>query len=1204
HINWTEFFKGTNAHHTELPTYPFQHKRYWIASPDTAGSAESLGLSASDHPLLGAMAELPDGSHLFTGRVSLSSHPWLSDHTIAGTILFPGTALIELALHAADRTGSGAIRELMMQSPLVLPTQGAVQLRVTVGIPDDDGDRTILIHSRSLATGSQPAPECPWTVHADGAITAVPARDVAPVPELATWPPEGAKAVDVTAFYDQLALGGYEYGPLFQGLRAAWRHGADLYADIALPDDSGTDRYGVHPALLDSALHPLALDSLIGEEPSSTVRLPFSWSGVELHASGADSLRVRLTPSGDDAMTLTIADAAGAPVATVRSLVLRPIAVDQLAALQTDYHDSLFHLAWEAQPSRTSSALSAVVLTDAPMDDDDPAGAAFATYRDLEALGLAVDVGTPVPETVILPWNTAPAPVADEVVAATHAATLRVLRVVQEWLADTRYASSRLVVVTRGAVAVDCDEPLSDLSQTAIWGLVRAAQAENPGRLLLVDVGADVPETPDSCDTIVTSVHVALTSGEPQAAVRGGTAHAPRLVHALASFTDAPSPSPIASDGTVLITGGTGSLGGLVAAHLVQTYGVRHLLLGSRSGPDSPAALRLRSELEVLGAQVTVAACDAADPVQLRALLATVPPEHPLTAVIHTAGVLDDGTVGSVTPERLKSVLRPKVDAAWNLHLATRDMELGAFVLFSSAAGVLGNAGQSNYAAANTFLDALAHHRRAQGLPATSLAWGLWAHAGGMAENLDSADQARVGRGGLIPFSVKQALAMLDVTLRATTAEQSLFVPVRLDLATLHTRAASGEIPSVLRGLIPASARRSAGKASLSDSLAGLTTEEQERHLLDLVRSHTAAVLGHGSGDAVAPQRAFKELGFDSLSAVELRNQLNRATGLRLPATLIFDYPSANSLADHLRTRLVKELPATGPAGSTTAAASAAASDEAIAIVSMSCRYPGGVRSPEDLWQLTVTGSEGIGEFPSTRGWDVESLYDPDPDAPGKSYTRSGGFLYDADEFDPDFFGISPREALAIDPQQRLLLENSWEVIERSGINPEELQGSSTGVFVGIMYGDYGGRLLENTPSGFEGYVGTGNSYSVASGRISYTFGFEGPAVTVDTACSSSLVALHLAVQALRNGECDMALAGGASVMATPATFIEFSRQRGLAPDGRCKSFAESADGVGWGEGVGLLLLERLSDAERNGHQVLAVVRGSAVNQDGASNGL
>ncbi|MFE1328749.1 SDR family NAD(P)-dependent oxidoreductase [Streptomyces sp. NPDC058741] len=745
---------------------------------------------------------------------------------------------------------------------------------------------------------------------------------------------------------------------------------------------------------------------------------------------------------------------------------------------------------------------------------------------------------------------------------------------------------------TRGAVSVHRGDVLRTPLQAMCWGLGRIAAMEYPqrwGGLL------DLPETLDTRAARRLVVALSGSLEEDHLAVRPSGLFARRLIRA----GDGPRPEGAwRPSGTVLVTGGTGGLGRHVARWLARA-GAEHLVLASRRGPDAPGADELVAELAASGTPATVVACDVADADAVRRLVDDLPGGGTLTAVVHTAGIIDDGLIDALTPQRAHGVLRPKADAALALDAATRHLDLDAFVLFSSMAGTLGGPGQGSYAAANAFLDALAARRRAEGLPATSIGWGTWAGGGMVGEEVAE----RLRRDGVPPMDPELAIAALQ---KALDQDEEFLIVADVDwkLITARAFAALREFPEARAAVVTDSVERKETDAvdgpPLARRLAALSPAERRSALLAEVRTQASAVLGHADADAVPDGRAFRDLGFDSLTAVELRNRLAEATGLRLPVTLAFDHPSASALAAHLD----GELFGTGTtADDLPRLPTAAVDDDPVVIVGMGCRFPGGVTSPEELWRLVADGTDAITSFPADRGWDVEGLYDPDPERIGHSYTRHGGFLHDADRFDPAFFGIAPREAVAIDPQHRLLLETSWEAFERAGIDPDRLRGARAGVFVGSNYNDYGSRVRQ-APEELEGYLATGSASSVASGRIAYTFGLEGPAVTVDTACSSSLVALHLAVQALRSGECELALAGGVTVISTPDTFVEFSRQRALSPDGRCKAFGADADGAGWAEGVGLLLLERLSDARRNGHPVLATVAGSAVNQDGASNGL
>ncbi|WP_049660378.1 beta-ketoacyl synthase N-terminal-like domain-containing protein, partial [Kitasatospora sp. MY 5-36] len=571
----------------------------------------------------------------------------------------------------------------------------------------------------------------------------------------------------------------------------------------------------------------------------------------------------------------------------------------------------------------------------------------------------------------------------------------------------------------------------------------------------------------------------------------------------------------------------------------------------------------------------------------------------PLSAVVHAAGSGAMGPLRELDADALAASGAAKVTGAAHLDELLDGQELDAFVLMSSVAGVWGGGGQAAYGAANAFLDALAEQRRARGLTATSVAWGPWAGEGMSAGQ--EGPLRRMGLGALAPdlavAALRQALDLDDTAVTVTEVDWSRFHPGFTAVRPSPLLGALAEVRELERAEERPAPADDATSA-LRSALAGLPVAERSRSLVELVSGLAAEVLGHPTADGIEVVRPFQEQGFDSLTAVELRDRLARSTGVRLPSTLLFDHPTPEAVAARLLGELLGE---DGSAAAPTAGPVDAG--EPIAIIGMSCRYPGGVGSPEELWQLVAQGRDAVGGFPQDRGWDTAALFSDDPEQPGTCYASEGGFLYDAAGFDAAFFGINPREALATDPQQRLLLETSWEAFEHAGVDPVSARGSRTGVFTGISYHDYAARF-STVPEEVEGYLGNGSSASVASGRIAYTLGLEGPAVSVDTACSSSLVALHLAGQALRSGECSLALAGGVAVMSTPGSFIEFSRQRGLAPDGRCKAFAEAADGTGWGEGVGMLLLERLSDARRNGHPVLAVLRGSAVNQDGASNGL
>ncbi|WP_455432475.1 SDR family NAD(P)-dependent oxidoreductase, partial [Streptomyces leeuwenhoekii] len=1271
-VDWSAL-TGTPGTPVDLPTYAFQRRRYWVEAPERGSDPAALGLDDVGHPLLAAAVPLADGDGVvLTGRLSAGRPGWLADHRVGGTVVVPGTALLEMAARAGEEVGCARVEELVLHTPLVIPAGESVGVQLRVGPRDETGRHELDIFARRDGAAS-------WTRQAGATLAADPLAPAEPSP---AWPPDGAEPVGLDGLYERLAAGGLEYGPAFRGLAAVWRgaHGGEVFTEVRLPQpvDGRADRYLLHPALLDTVLHAVVAGDLLPD--GETARLPFSFTGVTVHAVGASLLRVRLTAAGPDGVSLSAWDTAGNPVLTADAVVMRPVSQSRLRAAVSTHQDSLFRVDWRpAAPLPTAAAPATWGLLDSSYDlpPDLPGacvtalGNADVSVTPLDSLESFGSPGTPHsldapaaarPDIVLALCATAPATDGTDLPARVRAQVAAVLGAVQSWLALERGPGARLVVVTGNAVSTEAGESPQDPVQAAVWGLVRSAQTEHPDALQLIDLDTD----PAS----LAALPAAVASGHPQLALRGGEPRSPRLVRAATtarggapaplavpadaapgawrldsvakgtldglslvpradahrplaphevrvavraaglnfrdvlialdmypgtgtlgseaagvvtevgpgvrdlapgervmgvmpdsfgptavadsrlltrvpeswSFTDAAAfpivfltahyaltdlarlrpgetvlvhaaaggvgmaavqiarmkgaevfgscgpakrgtlralgldeahivssrdlefeesigkatggrgvdvvlnslagefvdaslrllapggrlielgktdlrtqeeiaaahpevryrafelleagperirqmsaellshveagalrplpttawdirrapeafrflsqarhvgklvltvPRPIDPEGTVLITGGTGTLGRALARHLAAAHGVRHLLLTGRQGPAAAGVDELRASLAEHGATLTVAACDVTDRAALSDVIAGIPARHPLRAVVHAAGVLDDAVVTALGATHLDRVLAPKVDGTVNLHALTRHLDLDAFVLFSSFAGTVGSPGQGNYAAASAFLDAFAGRGAAEGLPAVSLAWGFWADSSAMTGHLDDTDRARISRGGLAPLTREEGLALFDAAMATPDAQ---LAPVRFDTARLAAGLAAGTVPRLLegvagtprrRGAVPQAAdpdRREQGADSLRDRLLRADGAEREQMVLDLVHTHAALVLGHTGHEPIGPDRAFKDLGFDSLTGVEFRNRLNVATGLRLPATLVFDHPSPRLLTAHLCAALApspdtahSERPAGegGDRGASTAAGSA-----------------------------------------------------------------------------------------------------------------------------------------------------------------------------------------------------------------------------------------------------------------------------------------
>ncbi|MET9795423.1 type I polyketide synthase [Nocardiopsis alba] len=881
-VDWSGLFAGADPDAVALPTYAFQRERFWL---DAVGG----GLVSEMVEVAGA------GSAVWSGRLSVASHPWLSDHAVSGRVLLPGTAFLDLALRAAADVGCAGVEELTLRAPLILPERGVVELQVVVDREGDGGEErpSIAVYSRAADEGSEGfSDEGPgWVCHASGTL-----GDGVEVPSSAPVPGSGEE-LPVEGLYERLEEGGFGYGPAFQGLRRAWRDGDGVVAEAALPrefrDQAGD--HVLHPALLDAAMHALSFVDLPG---MSEGLLPFSWSGVRVLVSGAAGVRARIVPLGGTAVSLLVVDAAGDVVAVVDELVLRPV-----GALGSGRSAPLYRLEWRPERLRNEPPKRVAVigteeiglartLTDV--------GIQVEAYASVESLDGAVRTGSLAPDVAVVVAGGLAGDPAD----AVHETVARGLELVQERLAAASTADTPLLFLTSGATDTGTGDTVRDPAGAALHGLVRSARSENPGDFALVDID----DTEASREVLPT----VLSAGEAVLGVRSGAVLRPALARIDVGGSEEPTPIALNREGTVLVTGATGALGRAVSRHLVTEYGVRHLLLAGRRGPDAPGAEELLADLAEIGAQASLVACDTSSRDDLAHALDLVDEEHPLTAVVHLAGVLDDGVVSSLTPERLDAVLGPKTDGALHLYELTKDIDLAAFVCFSSAAGIFGGAGQANYAAANAALDALAVRARNEGIPAFSLAWGPWAGEG-MAGDAEVGQRAAAS--GLVPLEPEEGLELFDAALRA---DLPVVLPMRVEPRALRENYHDASMPPLLRGLVRPPARVAERKTGLSDTdagdgeptfrgrLAAMPEEERRKAVLDFVCAQVAAVLGHAGADDVGPEHELVEAGFDSLSAVDLRNRLQQALSLRLPATLAFDHSTPRDIAEDLAGRMAE----------------------------------------------------------------------------------------------------------------------------------------------------------------------------------------------------------------------------------------------------------------------------------------------------------
>ncbi|WP_394834890.1 SDR family NAD(P)-dependent oxidoreductase [Pendulispora rubella] len=1149
-VDWARVLP--RARRVRLPTYAFQRQRFWLEPAPVL--AKPRGEGHPLHPLYGERLPSPGAEVLFLAPVDLERQGYLAEHRVFDQVVAPGAFHLAALISAAEEafaSTSLALERVEWPRPLPLAAGETAWLHMVLS-PGPSADA----HSFSSST---PDPEgAGWHAHARGILRlecpAVPDADLSEERARCRGP------VDPASLYDELRASEILLGASFQRIESLARSEGEVLAKLRVePDPHGP----LHPTELDACLQTLAAASGAGGGPF----VPFALERLAFYGRGHGPTwcHARLRTANDDGCVgdLRVLDEAGRMVAELEGLHLKRASKEAMLGRETAHARWGYEVAWTKQPrGATHAAPGAWVIVGV----EDPLGPAVAAALSAKGAEVTEEAGWQRARGIVLlcPEQGIGAP--------QEQAYEKVLGWVKALSGAVSRNVPRLYVVTRGTQQVASGEPVQP-ALAILWGMGRTVRYEHPElACTLVDLSdAGEDEAGDLVGELLSG------SREDEIALRPSGRYVGRLAPRGASKAPAHDVA-VRADATYLVTGGLGALGRRAAAWLVAR-GARSLVLVGRNGAHTPEQMESIAHLEAQGARVVLVQADIGDALQVERLLRNLDAElPPLRGVVHAAGLLDDALLAGQNLDRYRTVARPKVWGAHHLDRLTRGKGLDFFVLYSSVASVLGSPGQANYAAANAFLDALARQRRAEGESALSIDWGAFADEGLAAAHENRG--ARLSARGIRSFSPEEGIALLEAALAQPSPQIAWMDIDGRQWVEFYPQMAHSPRLSPLLKAQPAPNSRKA-----------LPAAERPANVEVFVREQVAIVT-RLDASAIAADVPLTALGLDSLMGLELRNRLEAGLGLRLPATLIWTYPSLAALTGYLTASIQGASPAVREDVARPDAA------EPIAIVGMACRFPGGADDPASFWRLLVEGVDAVTEIPDAR-WPSGSR-----PAPGAAGTKWAALLDSVDGFDADFFGISPREAVGIDPQHRLLLELTWEALEDAHVVPEQLVGSKTGVFVGVMGHDYNLRTLARPSSELDVYSSTGNGSSFAAGRISYVFGLQGPCLAVDTACSSSLVAVHLACQSLRQGESRLALAAGVNLILSPLSMEVVARTQALSPDGRCRAFDARANGFVRGEGGGVLMLERLSDAKAAGHRIWAVIRGSATNQDGRSTGL